>query len=75
MQALLKSREMNKATEQLLSVEDFAAAVGLRPVTVRQWAAARRIARVKLGRRLLIPESEITRLIEANLTPAADERR
>ena len=59
---------------KLMSVEDAATALGLKPVTVRQWANARRIARVKLGRRVLIPAAEIERLIEANLTPALPER-
>ncbi|MBI3782090.1 MAG: helix-turn-helix domain-containing protein [Deltaproteobacteria bacterium] len=61
-------------TQKLLSVDDAAAALGLKAVTLRQWAAARRISRVKLGRRVLIPESEVTRLIEANLVPALLER-
>ena len=59
---------------QLLSVEEAAAKLGLRPVTIRQWAAARKIARVKLGRRVLIPVSEIARLIEASTIPSLPER-
>lgn len=58
----------------LLSVDQAAAQLGLRPVTVRQWASARRIARVKLGRRVLIPVSEVERVIEANLMPALPQR-
>jgi excisionase family DNA binding protein len=48
--------------------------LGLAPITVRQWAARRRIARVKLGRRTLIPVSEIDRLIEAGMIPALPQR-
>jgi excisionase family DNA binding protein len=59
----------------LLSIDQAAARLGLRPVTVRQWASARRIARVKLGRRVLIPVSEVERVIEANLMPALPERK
>ncbi len=59
---------------QLLSVEETARRLGLKPVTVRLWAAGRRLARVKLGRRVLIPASEVERLIEANLQPALPER-
>lgn len=64
----------NEDEALLISVEQAAARLGLRPVTVRQWAAARRIARVKLGRRTLIPVREIDRLIEQNLIPALPKR-
>jgi excisionase family DNA binding protein len=59
---------------KLLSIEQTAEILGLRPVTVRQWAAARKITRVKLGRRVLIPVTEIERLIEASTIPALPER-
>jgi excisionase family DNA binding protein len=61
-------------TGELLSIGEAAQRLGLRPVTVRQWAAARKCARVKLGRRVLIPLSEIERLIEAATIPALPER-
>jgi excisionase family DNA binding protein len=48
--------------------------LGMRPVTVRMWAATRRIGRVKLSRAVRIPESEVNRLIERNLIPALPER-
>jgi excisionase family DNA binding protein len=59
---------------ELLSMEEAARRLGLRPVTVRMWAAARRIAKVKLGRRVLIPVAEVERLISENLTPALPRR-
>jgi excisionase family DNA binding protein len=59
---------------RLVSIGETARRLGLKPVTVRLWAAQRKLARVKLGTRVLIPESEIERLIEANLTPARTER-
>jgi excisionase family DNA binding protein len=65
-------RNTNIAT--LLSVEEVAARLGLRPVTVRQWASARKIARVKLGRRVLFAASEIERLIESSTIPALPKR-
>src|SRR5262249_3344689 len=58
--------------DQLLSVEEAAARLGLRAVTVRCWAAARKITRVKLGRRVLIPASEIERFIDRATIPASD---
>jgi excisionase family DNA binding protein len=67
-------RTEKEAGSNLLSIEAAAIRLGLKPVTVRQWAGARKIARVKLGRRVLIPESEIDRLIEASTIPALPER-
>jgi excisionase family DNA binding protein len=55
---------------KLLTVDQFAEIVGLRPVTVRMWAAGRKIASVKLGRALRIPATELDRLIELGLRPA-----
>jgi excisionase family DNA binding protein len=57
--------------EKLLSIEESAARLGLKPVTVRLWAAEKKLSRVKLGRRVLIPESEVNQLIEENLIPRA----
>lgn len=60
--------------DPLLSIPEAASRLGLRPVTIRFWAASRKIARVKLGRRVLIPSSEIQRLIEASTIPAMPAR-
>jgi excisionase family DNA binding protein len=59
---------------QLLSVPAFAARLGVQPSTIRAWLMARRISKVKLGRRVLIPNSEVSRLIERGLIPALPER-
>jgi excisionase family DNA binding protein len=64
---------MERHTE-LVSILEAARRLGLRPVTIRQWAAARKIARVKLGRRVLIPAHEVERLIEIGTIPALAER-
>jgi excisionase family DNA binding protein len=66
---------MQQKNNDLISVPEAAARLGLRPVTIRMWAAARKISRVKLGRRVLIPASEIDRLIECSTIPALPERR
>jgi excisionase family DNA binding protein len=58
----------------LLSIEEAAARLGLKPITIRLWASARKIARVKLGRRVLIPSAEVERLIEQSTIPALPER-
>ncbi|MGO9685113.1 MAG: helix-turn-helix domain-containing protein [Beijerinckiaceae bacterium] len=60
--------------QKLLSIDETARRLGLRPVTIRSWAGKRKIARVKLGRRVLIPSSEVDRLIERSTIPALPER-
>jgi len=59
---------------KLLTLEQAAERLGLKPVTVRMWASARKIARVKIGRAVRIPESEITKIVERGLIPALPER-
>ena len=62
------------AGEKLLTLEQAAERLGLRPVTVRMWASARKIGRVKIGRAVRIPETEVTKIIERGLIPALPER-
>jgi excisionase family DNA binding protein len=60
--------------EVLLTLDQAAARLGMRPVTLRMWASARKIARVKIGRVVRIPESEIAKIIERGLIPALPQR-
>jgi excisionase family DNA binding protein len=60
---------------KLLTLEQAAERLGMKPVTLRMWASTRRIGRVKLGRAVRIPEGEITKLIERGLIPALPERQ
>lgn len=60
---------------ELLSITEAAGRLGLAPITVRQWSARRKLARVRLGRRILIPASEVERLIEAGTIPALPPER
>jgi excisionase family DNA binding protein len=59
---------------KLLTLEQAAERLGMKVVTVRMWASRRKIARVKIGRSVRIPESEITKLIECSTIPALPER-
>jgi excisionase family DNA binding protein len=61
---------MNNTNDKLLGTDEAAAALGIKPGTIRLWGAQRKIATVKLGRRRLIPEREISRLIAENTIPA-----
>lgn len=60
--------------EKLLSFEEAQAVTGVRVPTWRAWAAKRKFPVVHLGRRVKIRESDLLKLIESNLVPAAPER-
>ncbi|MGH9690350.1 MAG: helix-turn-helix transcriptional regulator [Candidatus Acidiferrales bacterium] len=54
---------MIKETSKLLTVKEFADAIGCTVSCARRWILERRIASVKVGGRLVrIPESEVERL-------------
>jgi excisionase family DNA binding protein len=52
------------------SIPGFAEVLGIRPSTVRKKLARREVTFFKIGRRTLIPFSEVARLIAANTIPA-----
>lgn len=53
----------------LLPIKDFAARLGVSIWTARGWAYSGRIASCKISRSLLIPTTEVSRLINENLRP------
>jgi excisionase family DNA binding protein len=61
---------MTPVQDPLRSVVQVSERLGVRPVTVRKKLARRELACVKIGRRVLIPESEIQRLITEGTIPA-----
>jgi len=65
-----------KATRQpLLRVSEAADLLAVRESTVRAWLLARRIGRVRVGRRSVrIPMAEIDRLIQEGTVPARGQR-
>jgi excisionase family DNA binding protein len=60
---------------QLLSVEEFAAALGVRPATVRQWVWMRKIPYLKVGRCVRFKRETVDRLIERSEVPALGRKR
>jgi excisionase family DNA binding protein len=50
-------------------VAEAEALTGVSRWTWRRWAYDGKVASVKLGKRLLIPRAEITRLVSENLRP------
>jgi excisionase family DNA binding protein len=66
----------SRANARLLSIPEVAQLLSLKEITIRKWMEQRRIAYVRLGRRVAISELEISRIIEAGSVPAlaSDER-
>lgn len=61
--------------EEMLRVAEVARRLGLKEGTVRLWLSRRKLAYVKLGRAVRIPEAEVERLIKENLIPAREHHR
>jgi excisionase family DNA binding protein len=58
----------------LVRVQEFARRLQISVWTARQWAYRRKISSCKVGKLLLIPSSEIFRLIVENTRPRIDDR-
>ena len=62
-----------ESDEKLCRVEEFAKRLEIKSSTARAWVLARRVAKVRIGRRAIrIPESEITRIINEGFVPARE---
>ena len=55
---------------QLLTVEEAALRLGLKPCTIRRWILERRIDYVKNGRSVRIPQEAVERIITEGFRPA-----
>ena len=64
------STNTQTVVREFLSVKDAKAFTGISDWTWREWADSGKCASVKLGSRLLIPVSEIHRLLSEGLRPA-----
>lgn len=63
----------HESKEKLLKIAEFADQARKQPSTVRSWVLKRKVKYVKLGRSVLIPESEFRRLVEEGTVPALNE--
>ncbi len=61
--------------DQLLSVGEFARALGISSSTVKNWIRSRRIGVVRIGRKVRIERNEVDRLLAAGRRPALLLRR
>lgn len=70
----MMAKESNKPAaslpEQLLSIDDTASLLSVSTWTVRAWVRSGRLTSVKLGARVLLPASEIQRVINEARRPA-----
>lgn len=63
-----------KTEAQYLGVAEAEVRTGVSRWTWRRWAYDGKIASVKLGKRLVIPTSEIQRVIDRGMRPAVEGR-
>jgi excisionase family DNA binding protein len=64
----------NSQSGRLLTVDQAAERLGVRPATIRSWILKRqKVAVVRVGRLVRITESSIENLIENNTTPPRED--
>jgi excisionase family DNA binding protein len=56
--------------DSLLTVTEVSERLNLRPSTIRVWISKSKLAHLKLGRSVRVPESEVARVIEESTVPA-----
>ncbi len=61
-------------TKGLMTVEQFAQAVGLKPATVRQKVWRREIEFVRIGRAIRFRPELVDKMIEQGTVPALEQR-
>jgi excisionase family DNA binding protein len=62
---------METTIPQMMSIDVLAARLGVSPWTVRTWLRQGRTPFFKIGKRILIRESDAATLLEQNYKPAA----
>ena len=70
----LDGKRRGAMRKDLLSIPQFAAALGVTVACIRRWLLERKIACVKVGRLVRIPAEELDRLIAEGLRPARPQR-
>jgi excisionase family DNA binding protein len=62
-------------SSRLLTVDQAAERLGLKPSTIRAWILRRKLGFTKIGAKAIrVPEAEVDRLAEAGFVPASPER-
>ena len=67
--------EIRTTEQQLLTAAQVAERLAMKESTIRAWLLARRLARVRVGRRAVrIPASEVQRIIDEGTVHARENR-
>lgn len=60
--------------KRLLTVSEFAEALGVTPACIRRWLLERKIAHVKVGRLVRLSPDELSRVVQDGFRPAKPQR-
>ncbi len=71
----MKAQSVSNYDKKIHSVSHAGEMLGLSPWTIRQWCYSGKIASHKLGTRLMVPHSEIERVLSESLRPRLQEAR
>jgi len=66
----IKERNVRTNSKPLLSIDEAANELGLKPSTLRAWLIRRKLPRVNCGRAVRIPAAAIAEFIERNTIPS-----
>ncbi len=65
----------SRTPHNLLTTEEFAAALGLSPKTVRQWVWMRRVSFIRVGRAIRFRPETVNEIIDRGTIPALEPRQ
>lgn len=65
---------MTETRNKLLTVNQFAEALGVTPACIRRWLLERKIAHVKVGRLVRLTPDELSRVVQDGFRPAKPQR-
>ena len=65
----------SRVQRKLLTVEEFAAALGLSPKTIRMWVWTRRVPFIRVGRAIRFRPETVNEIIDRGTIPALEPRR